>query len=75
MRSLARHVHDEVRSKTRTNVWVTPVVVLWGAYDARVEEIDGVAYVHGERLREWLEGRPDRLPPQGVRRVASALVG
>lgn len=73
MRSLARHVHDEVREKVRMSVWVTPVVVLWGGYEAQVEEVEGVAYIHGERLNDWLRSRPTRLPPQATARVTAAL--
>jgi hypothetical protein len=73
MRSLARRVHDQVRSATKVSVWVTPVVVFWGQFAVGVVEDGGVTYVHGERLREWLSKQPARLPSAAMSRVTTAL--
>lgn len=35
--------------------WVKPVVVLWGDFRAGQVEADGVVYLHGSKLRAWLE--------------------
>jgi len=41
--------------------WVAPVVAVWPGLAAPVSEIDGVTYVDGAHLTEWLESRPAAL--------------
>jgi hypothetical protein len=36
---------------------VRPLVVIWGDFPARAVDDDGVAYVHGDELAEWLRSR------------------
>jgi hypothetical protein len=47
------------RLSRATIVW--PVVVIWGDFPQRTVDDDGVAYVHGEELAEWLRSRPAGL--------------
>lgn len=73
MRALARQVHDQVKVAAKVSVWVQPLVVLWGEFDAGEIDDTGVTYLHGSRLREWVLGQPQRLPNTGVERVLRAV--
>ena len=41
---------------------VRPVVVVWGEFPRGVVEDDGVAYVHGDLLGDWLRSHQHALP-------------
>jgi hypothetical protein len=41
-------------------VWVQPVVVVWGDFEAGFVDADGVVYVHGDHLVDWLRSIPPR---------------
>lgn len=60
LRSEAARMHDEILSATRTNVWVTAVIVLWSPFPARLVEGNKVVFVHGDELVSWLRTRPRR---------------
>jgi hypothetical protein len=34
------------------------VLVIWGDFEQRRVEADGIAYVHGDELADWLRARP-----------------
>ena len=69
---LATHAHHEVLTKTRLNVWVTPVMVLWADFPQRVA-VDRCAFVHGNELTAWLHSQPQRIAPERVRQVADLV--
>lgn len=56
----AAKVADEVARTTGERVWVQPVVVVWGDFEAGLVDSDGVVYVHGDRLVDWLRSIPPR---------------
>jgi len=56
----AAAVAGEVARTTGERVWVQPVVVVWGDFEAGLVDSDGVVYVHGDRLVEWLRSIPPR---------------
>ncbi len=56
----AARVAEEVARTSGERVWVQPVVVVWGDFEARLVDADGVVYVHGDRLVEWLRSIPAR---------------
>ncbi len=60
VRRAAARVGDEVARTSGQRVWVQPVVVVWGDFEAGLVEADGVAYVHGDRLVGWLRSIPAR---------------
>jgi len=55
--------------------WVDPVVVIWGRFEQRTVEADGVAFVHGDELAGWLAGKTYRLNEDARRRAATAIKG
>lgn len=74
MHNQARAVHAAIRARTHMRPWVTPVVVLWGSFDQQVIEANGVFYVAGAKLRDWILGRPANVfPDVAVERVVSVL--
>jgi hypothetical protein len=65
-RGAAARLHQELRQSFGSVPWVTPVVSLWSKFpDGRVES-EGVGYVHGSHLAEWLLERPQILSDEEV---------
>lgn len=54
--------------------WVQPVIVIWADFPQREVLSDGVAFVHGDQLRKWLERHDprDRASDQ-IHQVRTAL--
>ena len=69
---LARQTHDRILAATRINTWVAPVMVLWADFPQGEAE-DRCAYVHGDRIAEWLRSKPQTIAPQRVPQVADAV--
>lgn len=53
--------------------WVQGVVVFWNDLRPPVVNDGNPVYVSGERLREWLLGRPHELDEHQIRRIAQTL--
>lgn len=53
--------------------WVQGVVVPWSDFPAGVVKSAGIFYVHGDKLRAWLERQPPELTPDAVARVSNYL--
>jgi hypothetical protein len=58
LRSRAATAAGLVRRRDGRRPWVNPVLVIWGDFEQRRVETDGIAYVHGEELADWLRARP-----------------
>ncbi len=56
----AARVADEIARSSGEREWVQPVVVVWGDFETGLVEADGVVYVHGDRLVDWLRSIPPR---------------
>jgi hypothetical protein len=56
----AARVADEVARTSGERVWVQPVVVVWGDFAVGLVDTDGVVYVRGDRLVDWLRSIPAR---------------
>jgi hypothetical protein len=54
VRGRAKGVCATLRSENCVPGWVTPVVVLWADFPARHVEHDGVIYIHGDEVVDWL---------------------
>jgi hypothetical protein len=54
MRGRARDLRATHRFEEGVRRWVTPVVVLWADFPERYAEDDGVTYIHGDDLVDWL---------------------
>ena len=53
--------------------WITPVVVVWAPFEQRCVESDGVVYVKGDALTQWLNSRVPRLTPEDAKAIAAPL--
>lgn len=69
----SKRSHDAVQASTRINEWVTPVVVLWAPFAQRLVTSEGVVFVQGEALVEYLRGLPERLPRHAQLRIAAVF--
>jgi hypothetical protein len=72
MLSLAHQTHDRVLARTRINVWVTPVMVMWGEFPQGTVE-GRCVYLQGDELTAWLGSRPQRVAPARVQQIAEAV--
>lgn len=73
VKSQAAWCSDRLRTTTRMRTWVQPVVALWGEFEAVIQEADGVTYLRGSDLAEWLLRRPPDLQPQQITRLWNAV--
>lgn len=71
-RACARN-HDALKELTGVSQWVTPVMVLWGEFPVGHATVDGVEYVRGDLVREWLLSQPQRLGAQSIARLVSVV--
>jgi hypothetical protein len=69
----AAAVSSEIHRRTGQRAWVDAVVVFWSEFPQGVVEANQVTYIHGSRLREWLAGRPARLKPEALAKIAAAV--
>lgn len=60
-RALAAQLAERLREFAMPNVWVQPIVVLWGDFPQGSIQSDGVAWVAGKRLASTLAARPTRF--------------
>lgn len=61
MERRGRQLWASLRQATTRSIYVHPVVVLWGRFEAEVAQVRKVWYVHGTHLPHWLESQPDEL--------------
>ena len=73
MRGAAASLAAELASASGVRAWVQPVVVVWADFAQGLVESDGVVYVHGDRVAEWLLGSPERIAAATATKLKSAL--
>ncbi len=61
--------NEAIQRLTGVREWVQPVVVVWAPFEARCVLAEGIRYVAGDALVEWLTAQPARLDPATVERV------
>ncbi|HEY5185218.1 MAG TPA: nuclease-related domain-containing protein, partial [Actinomycetes bacterium] len=72
LKAEARRTSDALRKQTRVTMWVQPVVAVWADLpEANI--VDGVAYVPGPQLAQWLQARPLTVPPVLAQRLSRVL--
>jgi hypothetical protein len=60
---------EAIQRLTGVRAWVQPVVVIWAPFEARCVLADGIYYVAGDALVDWLTVQPARLDSSMVERV------
>lgn len=73
MRHSARELKNQVRAATRLTYRVRPIVVIWGEFDQAHATHEGVEYIAGERLENWLREQPHRLSPRDAELIQLGL--
>lgn len=74
LRGAAASLSEELGRRKGRGVWVNAVVVLWAEFPARVVETGQVAFVAGEHVATWLADRPQRLSPERLDELSTAVV-
>jgi len=69
----AKNLRFRISDATGVVVFVQSVVVVWGEFLPREVEQDGVIYVRGDHLADWLVARPSRLAASEVQRIQAGL--
>jgi hypothetical protein len=54
----AANLKEDIQLQTGHRVWVQAVVVLWNDFPEELVDDGRCVFVHGSRLRAWLEDRP-----------------
>ena len=56
-----------------TSPWVQPVVVIWGEFAQHQHAENGVTYLAGSSLSEWLGKQPTKLSEHRVEELSAAV--
>lgn len=64
---------EDIERLSGRRIWVQAVVVLWSDFDEGIYEDEKCVFVHGKRIREWLETRPQVLARDVVEDVEEAI--
>jgi hypothetical protein len=71
MGARAAELSAALRSQGIDRVWVQPTVVLWGVFEQRSIQSNGVAWIEGRNLAAVLLARPTTLTPDRIREATS----
>lgn len=66
----AARLKEEIERRTGERTWVQAVVVFWSEFPQGVVDDGRCVFLHGSKLRGWMEGRPARLSEAGVEAIA-----
>lgn len=69
----AARLNAQLRELTGRRAWVQSVVVLWCPFEEGLYEDDKCVYVHGSRLADWLDARPDTVDAHAVAEGRAAV--
>jgi hypothetical protein len=69
----AASLKEDIQRRTGTRQWVQAVVVFWSEFPAGFYEDDRCVFVHGLRVRAWLEERTSKMDETETRDVAAAV--
>jgi hypothetical protein len=66
-------LHDLIKDRCGVNIWVDALIVLWAEFPQAVVEGRNMAYVHGDRIVDWLLSRRARLNAAQIDQIVAAL--
>lgn len=72
-KSAAASLKEEIERRTGTCPWVQAVVVFWSDFPDGVVKGDRCFYVHGSRIRAWLESQPTDFTEAQVDEIARGI--
>lgn len=64
-----------ITAQTGSREWVQAVVVFWNEFPDGLVESDRIAFVHGNRLKDYMQGRRPRLDARRQEEIHEVLVG
>lgn len=71
--SAAARLKEDIERRTGRRTWVQAVVVLWSDFPQGLVDDGRCVFVHGSRLRAWMQNRPDRLGDVDVGEIAASI--
>jgi hypothetical protein len=71
--SAAARIKEDFQMRTGQRTWVQAVVIFWSDFPQGIVEDERCVFIHGPRLRGWLEGRSERLPSSRVAAIGGAI--
>ncbi len=71
--SAAVQLKHDIEQRTGHCPWVQAVIVFWADFPEGIAEHGRCVYVHGTRLRAWLEGQQSKMSAASAERIASAI--
>jgi hypothetical protein len=64
---------EDIERRTGHRTWVQAVVVFWSYFPEGVVDDGRCVFVHGPRLRAWMEDRADRINSAKAEEIAAAV--
>jgi len=64
---------EAIQHLTGVRTWVQPIVVVWAPFEQRCVESNGVVFVAGKALAQWLSTQPQRLDNAAIGRIRACL--
>lgn len=71
--SAAARLKEDIERRTGHRTWVQAVVVLWSDFPQGLVDDGRCVFVHGPRLRAWMQNRPDRLGDVDVGEISASI--
>jgi Nuclease-related domain len=69
----AARLKDEIERRTGQRTWVQAVVVFWSEFPQGTVDDGRCVFLHGSKLRGWLEDKSARLSEAGVEAIAEGI--
>lgn len=73
IRGQAFQLKEEIQSQTGVSVWIQGIACFWNEFAEGVHEEEKVVYIHGSKINEWIQARPQQLHPRQYRAVVQYL--
>ena len=71
--SAAARLKQDIEQRTGHSTWVQAVVVFWSDFPEGLLVDGRCIFIHGPRLRAWMQGRPNRLDPLEPEEIGDAI--
>lgn len=71
--SAAAELQREIQQRTGHRTWVQAIVVFWSEFPEGLVEDDKCVFIHGSRLRAWLESRANHFSQSEADEIAAGI--
>jgi hypothetical protein len=71
----AARLKADIERRTGHRTWVQAVVVFWSEFPEGLVEDDKCIFIHGSRLREWLESHSAQLSQATAGEISAGIAG